>query len=480
MQLVMHIPKTYYGDVQDLLQHPALMYKDPRTGQWEQRWTGKQLVSLLLPPNFNLTKYVRDGNPDTEGKYDKERLVVIHNGELLAGSLCKKTVGNTGGGIVQQLCNDYSHKHAANFLNNMQKMVNYWLMGYGFSARLSDCMISKKTEDVIDTIQRQAFQMVEKVEMNPILPSSVVEDYAQKVFASVRDRAGDAVANDMTLFNGFNDMSDAGSKGSGVNISQICGVVGQQSVNGERIGVKYDKRLLSYFPQGNKSLHPINKGFVPHSFIQGLTPLEFFFHAMGGREGLVDTSVKSVSRDTKILIIDSGEWKTIYIGDWIDQLMTSNQHDIQKEGQVETLELSNPVSIPTVDEDGRTFYASLTSVTRHPPGSLLYKIVTEHNRDVVVTASHSLLVYDHKRHKIQQRRPADVTIGDLLPVFHEDSNQCSFDKVSQIQSFPPDQVLHKYMYDVTVPSTLNFAIANGLLLRDTAETVGLNRMLLLD
>ena len=147
---------------------------------------------------------------------------------------------------------------------------------------------------------------------------------------------------------------------------------------------------------------------------------------------------------------------------------------------METLELNNPVSIPTVDEDGRTFYASLNSVTRHPPGPLLYKIVTEHNRDVVVTASHSLLVYDQEAAKIQQCRPTDLTIGDLLPIFDEASHHCSFDKVSAIQPFCPNPVIHQYMYDVTVPSTLNFAISNGLLLRDTAETVSVNHTLLLD
>ncbi len=38
---------------------------------------------------------------------------------------------------------------------------------------------------------------------------------------------------------------------------------------------------------------PAAKGFVADSFYSGLTPTEFFFHTMAGREGLVDTAVKT-------------------------------------------------------------------------------------------------------------------------------------------------------------------------------------------
>jgi DNA-directed RNA polymerase II subunit RPB1 len=42
-------------------------------------------------------------------------------------------------------------------------------------------------------------------------------------------------------------------------------------------------------------LGPESRGFVENSYLRGLTPQELFFHAMGGREGLIDTAVKTSS-----------------------------------------------------------------------------------------------------------------------------------------------------------------------------------------
>lgn len=50
------------------------------------------------------------------------------------------------------------------------------------------------------------------------------------------------------------------------------------------------KELFLYFYAAKT---PAAKGFVENSFYSGLTPTEFFFHTMGGREGLVDTAVKT-------------------------------------------------------------------------------------------------------------------------------------------------------------------------------------------
>jgi len=67
--------------------------------------------------------------------------------------------------------------------------------------------------------------------------------------------------------------------------------LGQQSVGGSRIQDGFVDRTLPHFPPG--ALEPSAKGFVSNSFYSGLTATEFFFHTMGGREGLVDTAVKT-------------------------------------------------------------------------------------------------------------------------------------------------------------------------------------------
>lgn len=488
MQLVMQMNKGLHGSVEDLIQSPAVMW---RVGdKWKRRWTGKQVVSLLLPNEFNLERYVRNGSADQERGQDgsgrafclDERHVIIRRGELMAGSLCKQTVGSTGGGIIHLLCNDYNSNVSAEFLNDMQRVVNLWLTSYGFSARYSDCLVDKDSENIMQAIMSKAFEKVEQVETNPLLPFHMKENCAQKVLASVRDLAGGLVATKMAPNNGFLNMSTSGSKGSNVNIAQISGVVAQQSVNGRRIGVDSERRALSYFPKDTTALHPIHRGFVTHSFIQGLTPREFFFHAMGGREGLIDTSCKSVARDTRILIQDAGVTKVVEIGDWIDACMAATPFHITKdEHDMETLQLGHQVYIPTVDASGKSSWGLLTAVTRHPPGPKLYEVKTRGGRSVVVTASHSLLVWNVESQQFESRKPEDTRVGDLLPVT---DSTCStkikdvyLEAIESLTPITPDPILHSFMYDVTVPSTFNFGLANGLYVRDTADTGYIQRRL---
>lgn len=78
-----------------------------------------------------------------------------------------------------------------------------------------------------------------------------------------------------------------------INLSQICGCVGQQSVEGARVFADKGNRTLSCFSKNDTSLE--GHGFVQNSYALGLNPYEYFFHAMGGREGLVDTAVKTAT-----------------------------------------------------------------------------------------------------------------------------------------------------------------------------------------
>ena len=86
-------------------------------------------------------------------------------------------------------------------------------------------------------------------------------------------------------------MVSAGSKGSNINISQIMACVGQQNVEGKRIPFGFNKRTLPHFSKDD--FGPESKGFVESSYLSGLSPAELYFHAMGGREGLIDTAVKT-------------------------------------------------------------------------------------------------------------------------------------------------------------------------------------------
>ena len=86
-------------------------------------------------------------------------------------------------------------------------------------------------------------------------------------------------------------MVGSGSKGSDMNISQIMACVGQQNVDGKRIPFGFNRRSLPHFSKDDYG--PESKGFVGNCYVYGLTPQEFYFHAMGGREGLIDTACKT-------------------------------------------------------------------------------------------------------------------------------------------------------------------------------------------
>lgn len=72
---------------------------------------------------------------------------------------------------------------------------------------------------------------------------------------------------------------------------QVIAVVGQQNVEGKRIPFGFRHRTLPHFIKDDYG--PESRGFVENSYLAGLTPTEFYFHAMGGREGLIDTAVKT-------------------------------------------------------------------------------------------------------------------------------------------------------------------------------------------
>lgn len=107
----------------------------------------------------------------------------------------------------------------------------------------------------------------------------------------IRDKAGDILKKKLPKYNAPLIMAICGSKGSNINLCQMIACVGQQTVNGSRMPNGFFDRSLPHFEPYSK--YPASKGFVQNSFYSGLTATEFFFHTVGGREGLVDTAVKT-------------------------------------------------------------------------------------------------------------------------------------------------------------------------------------------
>lgn len=256
-------------------------------------WSGKQLFSIVIPKKRYMTLHRKTGAHEdiddpslySHGFADTE--VCVQDGELLSGILCKKSLGTSSGGMVHKIWTEGSPEDACEFISNVQFVCNAWLVENGFSVGISDCVFDQtdKVHEIVSACIQEAHQVLETN------TTSHCEPTINNILNKARDTSGRFVQKQMTFANNLYSMVTGGSKGSVINIAQIMACVGQQNVNGQRIEHTYEHRTLPHFKKHDNS--PESRGFVQHSYMQGLQPHEFFFHAMGGREGVIDTAIKT-------------------------------------------------------------------------------------------------------------------------------------------------------------------------------------------
>jgi DNA-directed RNA polymerase II subunit RPB1 len=269
-------------------------------------WTGKQLFSLIIPGKLNCVR-THSTHPDEEddGEYKwispGDTKVIVDDGELISGILCKKTLGTSAGSLVHIVFMELGHDIAGKFYGNIQTVVNNWLLIEGHSIGIGDTIADPETYEKIQRYIQEAkekvIRVIENAHTDQLKPSpgntlrQTFENQVNQILNEARDNTGGAAQKSLSEFNNFKAMVVAGSKGSKINISQVIACVGQQNVEGKRIPFGFSHRTLPHFIKDDYS--PESKGFVENSYLTGLTPSEFFFHAMGGREGLIDTAVKT-------------------------------------------------------------------------------------------------------------------------------------------------------------------------------------------
>ncbi|KAB5566990.1 hypothetical protein GE09DRAFT_1274127 [Coniochaeta sp. 2T2.1] len=264
------------------------------------RWTGKQIVSLIIPKIVSLSAGSDHAKPEKFYPPTDDGCL-IQNGELMYGLLTKKIVGAASGGIIHICYNEMGPQGAMDFLNGCQRVINYWFLHNGFSIGIGDTIPDAHTISLVqDDINKQKAiveDLTRQATNNLLEPSpgmNVRETFESKVSMALnqaRDDAGKTTEKSLKDLNNAVTMARSGSKGSSINISQMSALVGQQIVEGKRIPFGFKYRTLPHFTKDDYS--PEARGFVENSYLRGLTPSEFFFHAMAGREGLIDTAVKT-------------------------------------------------------------------------------------------------------------------------------------------------------------------------------------------
>ncbi|RXK49964.1 DNA-directed RNA polymerase subunit A' [Halorientalis pallida] len=305
-------------------------------------WTGRTVFSELLPDDLNL-EFVSSAGDE----------VVIEDGQLLEGTIDEDAVGAFGGEIVDTIAKVYSKTRARIFVNEVASLAMRSIMHFGFSIGIDDESISPAAEEQIDEAIENAYARVQELietydrgELESLPGRTVDETLEMKIMQTLgkaRDSAGDIAEEHFDDDNPAVVMAESGARGSMLNLTQMAGCVGQQAVRGERINRGYEDRTLSHYKPDDLSAEA--HGFVEHSYRGGLNPREFFFHAMGGREGLVDTAVRTSKSGylQRRLINALSELETQYDGTVRDTSDTIVQFEFGEDG-------TSPVKVSS-DED---------------------------------------------------------------------------------------------------------------------------------
>ena len=520
-----------------------------------KEYSGHEIFSHIIPAGINTTK--KSGDKVT---------LQITNGKLISGYLDKSALSFAKNSIIHFIWDKYGPIKTRKFIDDSQRLVLNYLLCRGQTVGLKDTIItediSKKIQHVItNKILESKYQITQYENDVDQISLEIIEATLSAELNAVQSNIGQILMGQININNFFWASAISGAKGNATNVAQVSGVLGQNNVDGSRIKKKIEGRSLIYWHKDDDT--PEARGFIKSSYLSGLKGFEFFYNAMAGREGLIDTAIRSITWETPIIIIENSKPIYVEIGKWIDNLLSNSPDKIQHmdEQNMELMDLPNgTVYVPTTDYNGNVSWGEISAITRHDPGNELYEIKTSGGRSVIVTASKSLLIWNEKTKQFKEMLTAEIKVGDYVPVTRnlcqipDDLNNiklsdnkllniiCSENDIDKINNYldlyspiipifdnimeancyqmlcsrvgivgniektktnhyifnkldtyksvndvmldpiieinPIDVKNHPKVYDLTIPSTYNFGLANGLQVRDTAQTGYIQRQLI--
>ena len=272
---------------------------EPSTQGARPMYSGKQLFSLFLPKGMNYVLTSKWAKAQRTGTTND---VVIRDGQLISGVVDKAVIGaEEPDSLLHRIAKDYGNEEARIFLNSILKVLKTFLTRRGFTYGFNELELPTEAKNGITGALDEAYANVADLQKKykagtlqltrGLSAEDTLEAYIVNELAKARDKAGRIADRAFPAENSGMIMARTGARGSSLNVGQMTAALGQQSVRGKRIAHGMKGRALSHFPWDDPS--PEAKGFVRSNYREGLTPTEFFFHAMGGREGLVDTAVRT-------------------------------------------------------------------------------------------------------------------------------------------------------------------------------------------
>lgn len=245
---------------------------------------GKFLYSEIIPEGLNIIR-----------RRDNKYIMRIINGMIEDGTFGKSEIA----AIIQKSWFQYGSKKTMNFVDDLQRMILAYLMIKGFTIGIKDTVFPEKMHrsiyKIIETKRKEILGLITEFENDPYIMTS--EAFEESMMTSLQ-----AVLNDIQklTMNNFDPRTgmfvtiSSGSSGTEMNAGQIIGAIGQVVVEGKRIQKKFNNRTLPTFAQNDDSA--LARGFCRNSFISGLDPNEFFFQVMAGREGIINTAIKTADK----------------------------------------------------------------------------------------------------------------------------------------------------------------------------------------
>ncbi|MEM4850831.1 MAG: DNA-directed RNA polymerase subunit A' [Desulfurococcaceae archaeon] len=286
----------YFGP----LPEPAIL--KPR-----EYWTGKQLISLFLPKDFNYRRNSKLGSASAYRCIDEDcphdTLVIVKNGILLEGVLDKASIGREEPeSIVHWLIKEYGEDFGRFFMDKTYKMFIRVCEMHGFTMSYDHLVLNEVARKSVELIIKDGLEDVDKLikqyregKLTPrpgkTLEESLEDEIIDTLSKKLLDKVADVITQHFLLNNPVVIMARTGARGNPINLTQMSGLLGQQTVRGRRLTRGFGGRMLPHFKPGDISAEA--RGFIKSGFVNGLNPLELFFHAAAGREGLIDTAVRT-------------------------------------------------------------------------------------------------------------------------------------------------------------------------------------------
>lgn len=277
-------------------------------------YSGKKVISSIFL-NYNYKINFSRHNKLRKYVPPSEALVLIKDGKFIHGILDKSMVGAANHSLARVIGEVYGFRQAEEFISTLSRVLGKYCKLCGYSISVSDLELSKDMdairERILDENLETANERIEELKMdylaqNPenknlienITDYTKIEDGDEKLKTTINTITTEVIANTLVkgnkqagLYNRFNFIILTGAKGSIVNLSQISGLLGQQELEGKRVAVMENSKTLP----GTEGLGIKERGFIKGRFLTGIDDVEYYYHCMAGREGLIDTAVKTAN-----------------------------------------------------------------------------------------------------------------------------------------------------------------------------------------